>query len=206
MIGIVNYGVGNLQSVLNALDHLGVPGRIVGDPAELAACDKAILPGVGAFRRAKDMLESAGFRTPLDAHVSAGKPLLGICVGMQLLADLGTEFEPCEGLGYIRGTVVQIPVERSDNRRHLRLPHIGWNDVRILRETPLSAALPAERSAYFVHSFHVETADPDARVADTDYGGSVTAMIAQGPVFGVQFHPEKSQELGLRILGNFAAL
>ena len=207
MIGIVNYGVGNLQSVLNALDFVGAPARIVASPSELDGCDKAILPGVGAFRRAMDMLEEAGFRAPLDEHaLGKRRPLLGICVGMQLLADRGTEFETRAGLGYIKGTVAQIPIDRNGNQKHLRLPHIGWNDVRVTRENALVAELPPERSAYFVHSFHFEVEDQTDRIADTDYGGSVTAAVARDNVFGVQFHPEKSQDLGLRILRNFAAL
>lgn len=207
MIGIVSYGVGNLQSVLNALDFLKVPARIVSEPADLGSCDKAILPGVGAFGRAMDLLEQAGFRAPLDEHVLAKrKPVLGICVGMQLLAERGTEFETRAGLGYIKGTVAQIPLDRSGNQKHLRLPHIGWNDVRITRDNPLLADLPVERSAYFVHSFHFEVDEDADRIADTDYGGSITAAVARGTIFGVQFHPEKSQELGLSILRNFAAV
>lgn len=199
MLGIVNYGIGNLQSVANALAQIDCAYRIVDDPAEIAACTRLIVPGVGAFQACMAAFSGKGFPAAVAAHVAAGKPLLGICVGMQMLADMGTEFGECPGLGFIPGRVVQIPRATND----LRLPQIGWNELRVRRQSPLLDAVGRDLSAYFVHSYHFEVAETADLVADVAYGSPVTAVVQRGRIFGVQFHPEKSQNLGLRILGNF---
>ncbi len=202
MIVVVGYGRGNIRSVENALARVGCRFRTAGDPREIADADKLILPGVGAFGECMDLFRSTGFEAPVLEHVARGKPLLGICVGMQMLAETGHEFGMHRGLGLVRGNVVQIP--RTDNS--LRLPQVGWNELRPRKDCPLLRDLPGDRTAYFVHSYHLAATDAADVSADVEYGGPVTAAVSVPPVFGMQFHPEKSQEVGLRILANFAAL
>ena len=202
MIGVVNYGIGNLQSVANALDAVCAPFELVTEPARIADFDKIIVPGVGAFGACMDALMGQGFKAPVLAHAAAGKPLLGICVGMQLLAEGGTEFADCAGLGLIPGRVVRIPRTTPQ----IRLPHVGWNALKVTKDCPLLRELPTETSVYFVHSFHFDTADCADVSATVEYGSAVTAAVSRGNIFGMQFHPEKSQMVGLRILSNFAAL
>ncbi len=202
MIGVVNYGIGNLRSVANALEQVGARFALIDEPGAIASADKLLVPGVGAFGACMEALAARGFREPLLAHAAAGKPLLGICVGMQMLATTGTEFGERPGLGLVPGRVVQIPRATQD----LRLPQIGWNALRLRGDCPLLRGLGAETSAYFVHSFHLESADPADVAADVDYGGPVVAAVQRANVFGMQFHPEKSQAVGLRVLDNFRKL
>ena len=197
-VAIVDYGVGNLKSVANALSYLGCSSCITADLAELERADAIILPGVGAFPDAADRLRSGG----LDQHVLAQgqkKPVLGICLGMQLLLERGEEVRPCPGLGAVRGRVARIPTQ-------LKLPHIGWNSLTFPRPCPLFAGLEEGTSVYFVHSFSAQDTDPGQVAALTDYGVPVTAAVWNGNFFGCQFHPEKSGEAGLAILRNFADL
>jgi glutamine amidotransferase len=205
MISIVGYGMGNVQSVVNALDHIGVPNTVAEEPGTLASADKILLPGVGAFRRAMDRLEERGFAAALCDAAAAGTPILGICLGMQLLATTGTEFGEAPGLDLIPGRVERIPVAEGQ-----RLPHMGWNDLDLRRDDPLLAGLDArsDTACYFVHSFHLVPEDETAISATCDYGATVTvtATVSAGSVFGAQFHPEKSQAVGLAILTNFANL
>jgi len=202
VIALVAYGRGNIRSVENALTRIGCEFRTITDPREVAAADKLVLPGVGAFGDCMSAFRAKGFEPAVLDHVARGKPLLGICVGMQMLAESGHEFGIHAGIGLIRGRVAQIP--RTDNT--LRLPHVGWNALVPRKDCPLLHDLPGDRTAYFVHSFHLVAADPADISAVVEYGGSVTAAVSVPPVFGMQFHPEKSQEVGLRILSNFAAL
>ncbi|MBL8700136.1 MAG: imidazole glycerol phosphate synthase subunit HisH [Alphaproteobacteria bacterium] len=202
MIGIVNYGIGNLRSVANALEQVGARFALIGSPAEVAGADKLLVPGVGAFGACMEALTTRGFREPVLAHAAAGKPLLGICVGMQMLATLGTEFGERPGLGLVPGRVVQIPRTTPE----LRLPQIGWNALRLRGDCALLRGLGADTSAYFVHSFHLVPDDPADVAADVDYGGPVIASVARANVFGMQFHPEKSQGVGLKVLENFWTL
>ena len=195
---IVDYGVGNLKSVSNALAYLGREGRGTGDPRELELADAVILPGVGAFPDAADKLRQSGLEGPLLAQVQK-KPILGICLGMQLLFERGEEVRPCRGLGLIAGGVERIPTG-------LKLPHIGWNSLHFPGNSPLFAGLEEGTYVYFVHSFYGAAARPEQVSAVTDYGVPVTAAVESGLVFGCQFHPEKSGEAGLRILKNFTAL
>ena len=201
-MAIVNYGIGNLRSVANALTAIGTRHSLVDDPDRLDSFDKIILPGVGAFGACMDALASKGFKEAVVAHAHAGKPLLGICVGMQMLADRGTEFGDHAGLGLIPGTVVQIPRTHTE----IRLPHVGWNALAVRKDCALTSNLPAETAAYFVHSYHFQAEDEDDIAATTEYGSAVTAVVSRSNIFGVQFHPEKSQLVGLAILRNFAAL
>lgn len=203
MIRIVHCGIGNIQSVLNALDSLGHAAAVAESPADLAGAGRIILPGVGSFRRSAEQLRADGWKDALDELVLGRKvPVLGICLGMQLIAEWGDEHGGAEGLGWIEGRVQMIPRTTPD----LRLPHVGWNDIEITRDIPLFKGLGAERSCYFVHSFQFVPARDEDRAAVTDYGGPVTAAVAKGNIFGVQFHPEKSHRVGLAILDNFVRM
>jgi glutamine amidotransferase len=198
-IGVVNYGIGNLRSVANALEQVGARFALIDAPGAVADVDKLLLPGVGAFGACMTALVARGFREPVLVHAAAGKPLLGICVGMQMLADIGTEFGERPGLGLVPGRVEQIPRTTPD----LRLPQIGWNALRLRGDCPLLRGLGPDSSTYFVHSFHLVPSDPADVVADVDYGGPVVAAVQRANVFGMQFHPEKSQAVGLKVLENF---
>lgn len=195
---IIDYGVGNLKSVSNALSYLGQQSRVTGDGAELERAEAIILPGVGAFPDAADKLRQAGLEQPLLRQVGR-KPILGICLGMQLLFQQGLEGRPCRGLGLIEGRVEPIPTR-------FKLPHIGWNSLHLSGPCPLFAGLEEGAHVYFVHSFHGVADRPEQVTATTDYGLPVTAAVQNGLVFGTQFHPEKSGEAGLQILKNFGAL
>lgn len=203
MIGIVAYGMGNVQSVLNALEHIGANAALASTPEDLERADKILLPGVGAFGEAMRRLTERGIKSALDKQVlDKKKPILGICLGMQLLAEAGTEFGETAGLGYIPGRVDVIP--RKDPA--LRLPHMGWNNLDITKACPLFDGIAGDRCCYFVHSYYLKADRPEDVSAICDYGGPVTAAVSAGHIFGTQFHPEKSQGVGLRVLANFAAL
>lgn len=197
-IAIVDYGVGNLKSVTNAFAYLGEKTLITKDAKELELADAVILPGVGAFPDAANKLRSSGLVEPL-LEQGKTKPVLGICLGMQLMLEQGQEVRPCNGLGVVKGTVDRIPTS-------LKLPHIGWNSLEFHNDSPLFRGLENGVSVYFVHSFSAQNTDPEQVIALTDYGVPVTAAVQNGNFFGCQFHPEKSGETGLAILRNFAAL
>ena len=199
MIGVVDYGMGNLRSVLNALEAVDAPARLVSTPAQAREAERLILPGVGAFGAAMERLDEQGFSEALPNLVAAGRPLLGICLGMQLLAERSTEHGEHSGLGLVAGDVARIETDPS-----LRVPHVGWNDVNVVRDTRLLAGLPDAPTFYFVHSYVFETSDPSAVTATCDYGRPLTACVEGDGVFGAQFHPEKSQRDGLALLRNFA--
>ena len=195
---IVDYGVGNLRSILNAMGYLGLESRITSDPGELERSNAIILPGVGAFPDAAERLRSQGLDRLLRAQAEK-KPILGICLGMQLLFDRGEEGKPCEGLGLVSGTVTRIPTGE-------KLPHIGWNSLRFPNPSPLFQGLDEGVYVYFVHSYCGVAARESDVLAWTDYGVPVTAAVGRGSVYGCQFHPEKSGEVGLQILRNFGGL
>ena len=197
-IAVVDYGVGNLKSVSNAFAYLGIETKITGDPDELELAQAIVLPGVGAFPDAADKLRATG----LDQSVvkqGRKKPVLGICLGMQLLLDRGEEVRPCPGLGVIKGVCARIPTEE-------KLPHIGWNSLTFQNDSPLFRGLEDGAWVYFVHSYCGVAADERDVTARTEYGPSVVAAVGRGGVYGCQFHPEKSGEVGLTILRNFAGL
>lgn len=196
-IAIVDYGAGNLKSVRKALAYLGLEAFITADAAELVRADGLILPGVGAFPDA--MAHLAPLAPALRDFAASGRPFLGICLGMQLLFDSSEEIRPCAGLGLIPGAVQKIDTT-------LKLPHIGWNSLAIHRGNALTAGLRDGDCVYFVHSFRGLCAREDDVAMTTDYGGEVLAMTASGNLFGCQFHPEKSGEVGLTILRNFGGL
>lgn len=195
---IVDYGVGNLKSVTNAMDYLDLKTCITSDPKELELADAIILPGVGAFPDAADKLRVSGLDQVLIAQAEK-KPILGICLGMQLLLDQGEEVRECAGLGLVPGRVRRITTE-------LKLPHIGWNSLYFPNPSPLFAGVETGSYVYFVHSFCAVADDPKTVIAQTEYGVPVTAAVQKGNVYGCQFHPEKSGEVGLQILRNFGGL
>ena len=197
-IAVVDYGVGNLKSVSNAFAYLGIETKITGDPDELELAQAIVLPGVGAFPDAADKLRTTG----LDQSVvkqGRKKPVLGICLGMQLLLDRGEEVRPCPGLGVIKGVCARIPTEE-------KLPHIGWNSLTFPNRSPLFEGVDEGSYVYFVHSFSAQHTDPDQVSAVSQYGVPVIVAVQNGNFFGCQFHPEKSGETGLAILQNFAGL
>ncbi len=195
---IVDYGVGNLKSIANALGYLGLSSEITGQPDGLERADALILPGVGAFPDAADKLRQTGLDKAVLAQAEK-KPVLGICLGMQLLFDEGEEVRPCQGLGLVSGTVRKIATE-------LKLPHIGWNSLTFPNPSPLFKGVEPGSYVYFVHTFCALPDQPSDVLAVTDYGGPVTAAVGRGNVYGCQFHPEKSGETGLQILRNFGEL
>ncbi|MEZ6067773.1 MAG: imidazole glycerol phosphate synthase subunit HisH [Planctomycetaceae bacterium] len=201
MIGIIDYRMGNLRSVQKAFESLGVEARICARPAELQGLSKWILPGVGAFRDAIAALRSHDFVGAINAHVAADRPLLGICLGLQLLFDCSYEDGVYDGLGIVPGEVV-----RFQSHPGLKIPHMGWNTLDIERPNPVLDGIPAGSHAYFVHSYHVVPTDPEVVATRTTHGDPFVSMIRRGNLFATQFHPEKSQAVGLRLLRNFAEL
>ncbi|NDJ51978.1 MAG: imidazole glycerol phosphate synthase subunit HisH [Chloroflexi bacterium] len=199
MIAIIDYGAGNLRSVANAFRSLGANIACIDQPETLAQADKVVLPGVGAFGAGMEALRSAGFVEPLREVAKQGKPLLGICLGLQYLFESSNEMGHHEGLGLLKGTVTRFP------DGELKVPHIGWNQLDQVREHRLLAGLPNDPYAYFVHSYYVEPADPADVIATTDYGIPFVSVAGRDNIIGIQCHPEKSQSVGLRFLNNFLA-
>ena len=204
MITIVNYKMGNIRSIVNALDYLGVPSRVTSSPQEILASDKLILPGVGSYYVAMQNLHEMGLVDPLNEVVLVKKrPILGICLGMQLLAEQGTEDGEVNGLGWIAGRVLRFQF----NDRLCRIPHTGFNAVRFCeRKSILFDSLTEEADFYFVHSFHLVCDDEQDVTGWTDYHGNFVASVERGNVYGTQFHPEKSQSNGLVVLRNFSRI
>ena len=197
-ICVIDYGMGNLQSVCNAIEFLGSTVNVLDDPKMFRDVDAIVLPGVGAFSKAMANLQKRNLIDPMiRAVLDESKPLLGICLGMQLLADRSQERGVCRGLSLIPGEVREIPVSKK-----LKLPHIGWNSVSISKCEPLFCEINDESSFYFVHSYHFEC-DLVNIAGVADYGAEITAAVQKEHIFGVQFHPERSQKKGLRLLRNF---
>ena len=199
MIAIVDYGVGNLFSLKSSFAAVGAEAVVTADANVLRAADKLILPGVGAFGDAAQKLRDSGLADVVKEQAAAGKPLLGICLGMQLLFDKSFEYGEHEGLGLIKGNIRPIAdVIPAD----LKIPHIGWNALHFTRQNPLFRYIREGDFVYFVHSFYAADCD-DAVIATSEYGAPLTAAVANGNVFGCQFHPEKSGDVGLNILRAF---
>jgi glutamine amidotransferase len=198
MIAIIDYGMGNLRSVQKAFEAVGAEAVVSNDPAVIAAAPGVVLPGVGAFGDAMQNLRRLGLVEAIHQVIGRGTPFLGICLGQQLLFEASQEMGSHQGLAVFAGQVRRFQVS-------LKVPHIGWNQICLRRESPLLAGVPDGAFAYFVHSYYVEPADPAVVLATTDYGVEFASVIGQGNVFGIQFHPEKSQAVGLQILRNFAA-
>ena len=207
IVAIIDYGSGNLRSAAKAFERAAAENQIRAEisvtrsPEAIAAADSIVLPGVGAFADCRrGLMRVPGLEAALyEVVMIRARPFLGICVGMQLMAQAGREFESVDGLGWIGGEVVAIqPTDPA-----LKIPHMGWNEIEPRRAHPLLAGLDAGVHAYFVHSYHFRLADPADLVASTDYGRPLAAVIARDNFAGTQFHPEKSQEAGLRLIGNF---
>jgi imidazole glycerol-phosphate synthase subunit HisH len=201
MIAIIDYGMGNLRSVQKAFEKVGHQAVVSSDPAQVAAAAKVVLPGVGAFEDAAAELRRLDLVEPVVQAIHSGKPFLGICLGLQLLFDVSYENGRHEGLGILRGQCV-----RFDLPRQFAVPHMGWNQLNIRRPAPILSGVPEGAYVYFVHSYYVVPNDAEVIAAETDYGGPFCAMIWRDNVFATQFHPEKSQAEGLKILKNFAEL
>jgi glutamine amidotransferase len=199
-IVIIDYGMANLRSVQKAFERFGHQAIISADPNRVAEADKVVLPGVGAFRDAIARLREAGFVAPLTDHIRRGKPFLGICLGFQLLFTRSHEDGCHEGLNLFPGEVVRFP-----DRPGLKVPHMGWNALRLKRAAPALRDVPDGGAVYFVHSFYVKPRDPGLIAAETDYPTPFASAVWCDNVFATQFHPEKSQQVGLTMLRNFAA-
>ena len=198
MIAIIDYGMGNLHSVGKAVDRLGAEALVTSSPEEILAADGAILPGVGAFGDAMANLRETGLESVVKEYAASGKPLLGICLGMQLLFDESEEHGTNAGLGLLPGKVVRFQGD-------YKVPHMGWNELSFAQESPLFSGLNPGH-VYFVHSYHALPERKEDLLATTDYYQPVTAIVGRGPVYGMQFHPEKSGELGMALLNNFVKL
>jgi imidazole glycerol-phosphate synthase subunit HisH len=200
-IGLVDYGMGNRRSVQKALEHVGAEVAVTGDADVLRDCEGLVVPGVGAFPEAMRRLHGLGLPDFIRARAADGVPVLGICLGMQVLLDRSEELEPTDGLGLICGEVTSLQAGG------LRIPHIGWNEVSFERPSSLTAGLPSGGCPFYhVHSLAVRPQDPADVVASTEYGERFATIVSHGSVFGVQFHPEKSSTHGLRMLESFVGL
>ncbi len=201
MIVIVDYGMGNIHSVQKALETLGAKTIVSNKPGEISAADKIVLPGVGAFDDAMLELEKQGLIDPLKDYISQNRPFLGICLGMQILFEASEEAALKKGLGIFKGSVKKfIPGPK------LKVPHMGWNQLKVAQASPLLKGISDGDYVYFCHSYYPDPQEKDTVIATTDYGREFASIVGRGNVFGVQFHPEKSQETGLKILKNFIAL
>ncbi|HEY0173125.1 MAG TPA: imidazole glycerol phosphate synthase subunit HisH [Pyrinomonadaceae bacterium] len=196
-VAIIDYGVGNLRSVEKAFRAGGVDAQVSSDESVLRAAGRLVLPGVGAFRACMEALGARGFDRLVRERVAEGTPLLGVCVGMQMLFEESEEFGATRGLGFLRGSVRRFPEGR-------RVPQVGWNQVAWKKSHPLAEGVGDGAFFYFVHSFYCDAGDDETVVGETEYGLDYPSVVARGGVCGVQFHPEKSQAAGLRLLKNFA--
>lgn len=204
MIGIIDYGVANLGSIQNMLQKLGTASRLISSPAELSSIDKIILPGVGSFDYGMAALTEKGWTQSLKEKVQNDKvPILGICLGMQLLCKGSEEGAAAEGLGFIDGYCVRF---KADDERKLRIPHMGWNEITYRGDNALIKNFNTQARFYFVHSYHMVCADPADVLATAVHGDVFTAIVHRGNVWGTQFHPEKSHRFGMALLNNFARM
>ena len=202
MIGIINYGLGNLFSLRSSFEAIGENVIVTGDPKEITVCDRLILPGVGAFRDAANLLSKTGLDKVIKNEAASGKPILGICLGMQLLLEISYEYGEWNGLGLIPGAIRPIKERIGED---LLIPQIGWNALKLYHDHPLFADTAEGDYVYFVHSYYAD-ASPEHVIATTEYGAELTAAVAKDNVIGCQFHPEKSGPVGLKILRRFCAL
>ena len=195
---IVNYGRGNIASLSNAIENIGLRCDVVTNPADLSLASHVVIPGVGSFSAAMNDLSRDGWVDALDAHVHSGKCLLGICLGMQLLFSNGTEGEPCKGLGYIPGSV-----QRMESRAGVKLPHVGWNTLLDCSDHVILRGANLNADVYFTHSYHAKPDAGEDGIAYFEHGSKYCAIAARKNVVGMQFHPEKSQPIGEKLLENF---
>ena len=203
MISIVDYGIGNLRSVQKAFESVGAQASLVSDPELIKSADHVVLPGVGAFADCVAKIRSSGLVEPVLEHIKSGKPFLGICVGLQMLFDVGYEDGEHAGLGVLKGKCVRFDVDQTMN---LKVPHMGWNQLDVKRRAPIFKDLPEGSSVYFVHGYYVVPDDQGVIATTTDYGRPFVSSVWRDNLMATQFHPEKSQKVGLTILKNFADL
>jgi imidazole glycerol-phosphate synthase subunit HisH len=214
MIAIIDYGMGNLRSVQKAFEHLGFPAKVTRLPDDLQQAKGVVLPGVGAFRQAMDNLAAHSLIDPVKKAISSGKPFLGICLGLQLLFQESDEFGATSGLGIIPGRVIKFAGSEFESRREasgesrtgLKIPHMGWNRLHLAKPNPLLLGIPEGAMMYFVHSYYGQPEDSSWTATTTDYGLEFTSSVAKDNVFAFQCHPEKSGDVGLKILDNFSRL
>lgn len=200
MIAIIDYGAGNLHSVKNALDFLGAESKITGSASKILSADKVILPGVGAFGSAMNALTASGLNEVIFEVADKGTPLLGICLGLQLMFEKSEEASDVKGLGLFKGTIVKIP------DRGLKIPHMGWNDIEVIKDSRILHNIGENPFVYFVHSYYLNASDESVVSAYTNYGERLGIAVEKDNVFATQFHPEKSGETGMKILKNFINL
>ncbi|SHK02303.1 glutamine amidotransferase [Anaerocolumna jejuensis DSM 15929] len=201
MIAIIDYDAGNLKSVEKALHYLGEDAVITRSREEILAADKVILPGVGAFGEAMEKLENYHLVDVIKETAASGKPFLGICLGLQLMFDESDEAPGVAGLGILKGKILRIPDSFG-----LKIPHMGWNSLTIKKDRKLFASIPDQSYVYFVHSYYLKADKEEEAAASTEYGVTIHAAVEKDNIFACQFHPEKSGEVGLKILKNFAGL
>lgn len=206
MIVVIDYGMGNLRSVQKGLERLGFDARVSADPDVVKQADRLILPGVGAFKDCMRNLVKGGFVEPILRHIEAGRPFLGICLGLQLLFSESEEFGLHQGLGVLPGRVVRFPEGMTCGGEELKVPHMGWNQLQLCTPSPLFDGVEEGSFVYFVHSYHVVPEDGAVVAAATDYGITFCASVWKDNITACQFHPEKSQQVGLRILKNFGGM
>lgn len=199
MVGIIDYGMGNLYSVRNAFLSLGLKVKVISQPKQLKRFKLVVLPGVGAFGDAMNILDRTAMDKAIREYIENKRLFMGICLGLQLLFDLSQESPNIKGLGIIKGTVVRF-------KGNVKIPHIGWNQLSINKNNPLLEGIKNKSFVYFCHSYYVRPTDEKISICKTDYSINFTSVIARDNVFGIQFHPEKSQAVGLKILRNFTRL
>jgi glutamine amidotransferase len=206
MIAIIDYGMGNLRSVQKGFEKVGFDAVVTADPRVLLEADKIVLPGVGAFRDCMHNLEQGGFVEPLIKVIQDGRPFLGICLGLQLLFTESEEFGLHKGLGVIPGRVVRFPDGMVENGEKLAVPHMGWNQISFNGSSPVFEGVEEGANVYFVHSYYVKPDDQSLVATTTSYGIDFCSSIRKNNIVATQFHPEKSQEIGLKILKNFGEM
>lgn len=207
MINIIDYEMGNLRSVAKAFESLGFAARVSADPKDIETADKIVLPGVGAFRDCVTNLRQGGFVDPLLAHLDSGKPMLGICVGMQMLFDQSEEFGLHDGLGIIPGRVKRFPSGMEERGEKLKVPHMGWNNISINKRSPLFTDIADQSFVYFVHSYYCAAENAEDVAVTCRYGDiEFCASVWRDNIMATQFHPEKSQDVGLKIFRNFGEM
>lgn len=202
MIAIIDYGAGNIQSVYKALKFIGADCKVTSDKDEILKADGAILPGVGSFGDAMDTMTKRGIKDTIIEYTKSGKPFLGICLGLQLLFPESEETPGVKGLDIFKGTITKIP----NQNRSLKIPHMGWNNISIKQKNGIFKDIEGEPYVYFVHSFYLKAQDKDIVAATTQYGVEIDAAVQKGNIIATQFHPEKSGEVGLKMLKNFVEM
>lgn len=202
MIAIIDYGAGNIQSVYKALKFIGTDCKVTSDKDEILKADGAILPGVGSFGDAMDTMTKRGIKDTIIEYTKSGKPFLGICLGLQLLFPESEETPGVKGLDIFKGTITKIP----NQNRTLKIPHMGWNNISIKQKNGIFKDIEGEPYVYFVHSFYLKAQDKDIVAATTQYGVEIDAAVQKGNIIATQFHPEKSGEVGLKMLKNFVEM